>query len=248
MPGNCQMGCFKPQPYLEKITPYSSVNYGFSFLAKIPDPKQVGCGTEKPAGLCPVCCRCCCCQCCCRVRSGRVRARAFTRRISMGTISSYVMQTDSHQATHDVYGEGSCPKFCFAVQTLALMTEPPFSPLRLPLPIPPLPSLPPSPLPIVVVVVVVILIFVVVFGVCRSVGSGRSGWVRLGRVGSGRVGSIRSGRIWSGRSARPGQSVWIRSDWVRSDQVRSDLVGPSRLKRWRGSKYTSQSAMVSIKR
>ena len=55
--------------------------------------------------------------------NGSEMARAFTRRISMGTISSYVMQTDSHQATHDVYGEGSCPKFCFAVQTLAFMTE-----------------------------------------------------------------------------------------------------------------------------
>ena len=66
--------------------------------------------------------------CPCRA-NGSEMARAFTRRISMGTISSYVMQTDSHQATHDVYGEGSCPKFCFAVQTLALMTEPPFSPL-----------------------------------------------------------------------------------------------------------------------
>lgn len=42
----------------------------------------------------------------------------------MGTISSYVMQTDSHQTTNDVYGEGSCPNFCFAVQTLALMMEP----------------------------------------------------------------------------------------------------------------------------
>ena len=40
--------------------------------------------------------------------NGSEMARAFTRRISMGTISSYVMQTDSHQATHDVYGEGSC--------------------------------------------------------------------------------------------------------------------------------------------
>lgn len=53
MPGNCLMGCFKAQPYLEKITPYSSVNYGFSFLTKLPDPDQVGCGTDHPAGPCP---------------------------------------------------------------------------------------------------------------------------------------------------------------------------------------------------
>ena len=53
MPGNCLMGCFSAAPYLEKITPYSSVNYGFSFLTKLPDPDQVGCGTDKPAGPCP---------------------------------------------------------------------------------------------------------------------------------------------------------------------------------------------------
>ena len=47
------MGCFSAAPYLEKITPYSSVNYGFSFLTKLPDPDQVGCGTDKPAGPCP---------------------------------------------------------------------------------------------------------------------------------------------------------------------------------------------------
>lgn len=54
MPGNCLMGCFKAEPYLEKITPYSSVNYGFSFLTKLPDPDQVGCGIDHPAGPCPV--------------------------------------------------------------------------------------------------------------------------------------------------------------------------------------------------
>jgi hypothetical protein len=54
MPGNCLMGCFKAEPYLEKIAPYSSVNYGFSFLTQKPDPDQVGCGTKSPAGPCPV--------------------------------------------------------------------------------------------------------------------------------------------------------------------------------------------------
>lgn len=53
MPGNCLMGCFKPQPFLDQIAPYTSINYGFSFLTKVPDPDQVGCGTDKPEGLCP---------------------------------------------------------------------------------------------------------------------------------------------------------------------------------------------------
>lgn len=47
------MGCFKPQPYLEKIAPYSSVNYGFAFLTKTPNPDQVGCGSKSPQGPCP---------------------------------------------------------------------------------------------------------------------------------------------------------------------------------------------------
>lgn len=53
MPGNCLMGCFKAQPFLDQIAPYSSINYGFAFLTKLPNPDQVGCGTAKPAGPCP---------------------------------------------------------------------------------------------------------------------------------------------------------------------------------------------------
>jgi hypothetical protein len=53
MPGHCLMGCLKPQPLLESIAPYSSINYGFAFLTKTPDPDQVGCGTKTPAGPCP---------------------------------------------------------------------------------------------------------------------------------------------------------------------------------------------------
>jgi len=53
MPGNCLMGCFTPQPFLDQIAPYSSINYGFAFLTKLPDPDQVGCGTASPAGPCP---------------------------------------------------------------------------------------------------------------------------------------------------------------------------------------------------
>lgn len=52
MPGNCLMGCFKAQPLIEQIEPYSSVNYGFAFLSTLPDPDQDGCGTVKPAGKC----------------------------------------------------------------------------------------------------------------------------------------------------------------------------------------------------
>jgi hypothetical protein len=54
MPGNCLMGCFKAQPLIEQIAPYSSINYGFSFLTTLPDPDQDGCGTVSPAGPCPV--------------------------------------------------------------------------------------------------------------------------------------------------------------------------------------------------
>jgi len=48
------MGCFKAQPLIESITPYSAVNYGFAFLTTLPNPDQDGCGTEKPAGPCDV--------------------------------------------------------------------------------------------------------------------------------------------------------------------------------------------------
>jgi len=54
MPGNCLMGCFKAQPLIEQIAPYSSINYGFAFLTTTPDPDQDGCGTTPPAGPCPV--------------------------------------------------------------------------------------------------------------------------------------------------------------------------------------------------
>jgi len=54
MPGNCLMGCFKPQPLIEQIAPYASVNYGFAFLTTTPDPDQDGCGSTPPAGPCPV--------------------------------------------------------------------------------------------------------------------------------------------------------------------------------------------------
>lgn len=50
------MGCFVPQNLIEKITPYSSVNYGFSFLTTNPNPDQDGCveagDPSPPAGPC----------------------------------------------------------------------------------------------------------------------------------------------------------------------------------------------------
>jgi len=46
------MGCLKPENFLDKITPFSTINYGFAFLAKLPNPDQVGCGTKSPAGPC----------------------------------------------------------------------------------------------------------------------------------------------------------------------------------------------------
>merc|ERR1719454_981301 len=48
------MGCMEPGPFVESITPYSSITYGFAFLVKTPDPDQVGCGTKSPAGPCPI--------------------------------------------------------------------------------------------------------------------------------------------------------------------------------------------------
>ena len=54
IPGNCLMGCMKPAPFIEKIKPYSAINYGFAFLVQQPNPDQVGCGTKSPAGPCPV--------------------------------------------------------------------------------------------------------------------------------------------------------------------------------------------------
>jgi len=53
MPGNCLMGCVNPEPFLDQIAPYSTINYGFAFLTKTPNPDQVGCGSVTPAGQCP---------------------------------------------------------------------------------------------------------------------------------------------------------------------------------------------------
>lgn len=58
IPGNCLMGCFNPQPYLAAIEPYSSMNYGFTFLTENPSPDQVTCdnapnSSGSAAGPCP---------------------------------------------------------------------------------------------------------------------------------------------------------------------------------------------------
>jgi len=53
LPGNCLMGCFKNDELLNIMKSYSSLNYGFAFLTKNPDPDQDGCGTATPAGPCP---------------------------------------------------------------------------------------------------------------------------------------------------------------------------------------------------
>eukprot|EP01059_Diplonema_ambulator_P034282 TRINITY_DN75_c0_g1_i11.p1 TRINITY_DN75_c0_g1~~TRINITY_DN75_c0_g1_i11.p1 ORF type:complete len:451 (+),score=184.16 TRINITY_DN75_c0_g1_i11:231-1583(+) len=59
IPGNCLMGCFEPGPYITSLKPYSSVNYGFTFLTENPSPDQVSCSnapnsTGSGAGPCPV--------------------------------------------------------------------------------------------------------------------------------------------------------------------------------------------------
>lgn len=57
MPGNCYQGCFEAAPLISKAAPYSSVNYGFSFLTQNPDPDQLDCsGSHKGAkdAGCPV--------------------------------------------------------------------------------------------------------------------------------------------------------------------------------------------------
>jgi hypothetical protein len=57
MPGNCYQGCFEPAPFFKKTSPYTTLNYGFSFLAENPDPDQLDCtgqhGGAKDPG-CPV--------------------------------------------------------------------------------------------------------------------------------------------------------------------------------------------------
>jgi len=52
-PGHCMMGCFKESELLGIMKSYTSLNYGFSFFTKNPDPDQVGCGTEGAEGPCP---------------------------------------------------------------------------------------------------------------------------------------------------------------------------------------------------
>eukprot|EP01060_Flectonema_neradi_P031265 TRINITY_DN46_c0_g1_i11.p1 TRINITY_DN46_c0_g1~~TRINITY_DN46_c0_g1_i11.p1 ORF type:complete len:449 (+),score=110.86 TRINITY_DN46_c0_g1_i11:132-1478(+) len=59
IPGNCEMGCFEPKPYLTSVKPYSSLNYGFTLLSERLAPSQDGCtnspnNTKKAAGPCPV--------------------------------------------------------------------------------------------------------------------------------------------------------------------------------------------------
>eukprot|EP01126_Amoeba_proteus_P028106 TRINITY_DN2777_c0_g1_i4.p1 TRINITY_DN2777_c0_g1~~TRINITY_DN2777_c0_g1_i4.p1 ORF type:complete len:445 (+),score=79.80 TRINITY_DN2777_c0_g1_i4:87-1421(+) len=52
VPGNCLMGCAKPQVFLEKTTPYSQINYGFTFITENPNPNQVTC--NKSPVDCPI--------------------------------------------------------------------------------------------------------------------------------------------------------------------------------------------------
>jgi len=51
IPGNCNMGCEKPKEYMAAITPYTTVNYGFTFLTEDPNPDQVACTSS--ASSCP---------------------------------------------------------------------------------------------------------------------------------------------------------------------------------------------------
>jgi len=48
IPGNCNMGCEKPDMYIKAIANYTTINYGFVFLTENPNPDQVSCGS------CPV--------------------------------------------------------------------------------------------------------------------------------------------------------------------------------------------------
>lgn len=47
IPGNCAMGCVKPAAFIAKAKPYTTVNYGFTFLTETPDPDQVNCTTPQ---------------------------------------------------------------------------------------------------------------------------------------------------------------------------------------------------------
>lgn len=47
IPGNCLMGCAKPEAFMSKIKSYSVVNYGFTFLTENPNPDQINCTTTS---------------------------------------------------------------------------------------------------------------------------------------------------------------------------------------------------------
>ena len=51
IPGNCAMGCAVPQAFMEQLAPYSSLNYGFTFLVETPNPDQVACTTPSTCPL-----------------------------------------------------------------------------------------------------------------------------------------------------------------------------------------------------
>ena len=51
IPGNCAMGCAVPQAFMEQLAPYSSLNYGFTFLVETPNPDQVECTTPSTCPL-----------------------------------------------------------------------------------------------------------------------------------------------------------------------------------------------------
>jgi len=46
IPGNCAMGCAKPAIFMQKSTPYSQINFGFTFLTQTPNPEQNTCGNS----------------------------------------------------------------------------------------------------------------------------------------------------------------------------------------------------------
>lgn len=56
MPGNCLMGCFKPEPYLKALAPYSAVNYGFLVLTTDMNPDQIDCHIDKDGHKVPLGC------------------------------------------------------------------------------------------------------------------------------------------------------------------------------------------------
>jgi len=52
IPGNCQMGCMVPDSYLKALGPYTSINYGFTFLTEKPNPDQTAC--KNSTSKCPI--------------------------------------------------------------------------------------------------------------------------------------------------------------------------------------------------